>query len=54
MISDDYHNIGRCVTNGKIVMISDDYHNIGRLLLLMNIANSKNWTILIIVKKYHG
>ena len=32
-------------------MISDNYHNIGQLLPLMIIANSKNWTISIIVKE---
>ena len=32
-------------------MISDDYHDIGRLLFLAVIVNSKNCTILIIVKE---
>ena len=40
-----------CVKMGKIVMISDDFCKILRLLLLMIIVNSKNWTILIIVKE---
>ena len=36
---------------GKLAIISDNYHDIGRLLLLMIIVDSKNWTILIIVKE---
>ena len=32
-------------------MISDDYHNVGRLLLLAIIVDSKNKTVLIIVKE---
>ena len=40
-----------CIKIGKLAIISDDYHDIGRLLLLTIIVNSKNWTILIIVKE---